>query len=360
MFLSYLFLVFLILQSRKYKQKSYIYIYSVWFLIVLFDYMFFQEIFVPFSEKFDLFFLYFSFLFSFAYLLFDEIITRAGELVTKKINLFSYRAYRLFSVMLGFLSIALCLKAFSSMSILAVRAKLAAKELSFHVGISFPFVASCVFFQNIKNEKKYCKFLAILMFLLALISSSKQFIILSFLFYIPWYKAGFKIKLIYIVFTVLVGFLLVLILHAVTGRVAGSGNLVQKTLYTINGYFLGGLAVFQLFLDGTMSQHITTGAWIKTGEWVGNVYSGFYSFYENNNVALLTFKILCISLLYAAINIRRKSIFSQFMRVYSVYPLIFFVFSDLFFAAISQWIMFSIAGLGITFIKDKSRRTFLV
>lgn len=359
MLFSYLFLLYLIFQSRKYKLNSYIYIYSVWFFVILLDYMFFQKVFVPFSEKFNFFFIYFSFLFVFAYLLFDQIITRTGQLLTKKVKLFSYRVYCLFSIILGIFSILLCLKAFSSMSILAVRAKLATKELSFHVGTSFPFVASCVFFQNIKNQKK-SKLLCILMFLLAVISSSKQFIILSFLFYIPWYKTGFKIKFIYISFTILTGFLLVLILHYVTGRVAGSGNLIQKTLYTINGYLLGGLAAFQLFLDGTMNQHITTGAWIKTGDWVGNVYSGFYSFYENKNLALLTVKTVCISLLYASINIRRKSMFSQFMRVYSIYPLIFFIFSDLFFSSISQWCMFSIAGLGITFVKDKKRSVFSI
>ena len=164
------------------------------------------------------------------------------------------------------------------MPILLVRSKIASRELSFHCGVSFPFVSSCLFFQKVNVIKKRTNFLTVLMFLLALISSSKQFIVFAFLFAIPWYRKGFKISFKAFFFIGIFGFLLVLLLHATTGRVAGSGNLFQKTLYTINGYLIGGIAAFQLFLDGTMQQNITVDGWVKTGKWIGNVYSGFYYF----------------------------------------------------------------------------------
>lgn len=353
MMLSFCFLIFLLLLSRKYKAKSFVYIYSLWYLVILIDYLFMQNVFVPFSESFDTFFLFFSFLFIFMYLIFDEVISFSGRIKFPKFQLFSYKTYFCFSVFLGLFSVLLFIKAFISMPILLARAKIASNELSFHVGISFPFVSSCLFYQNFKNYKKYKKLLIVLIFLLALISSSKQFIILAILFAIPWYKKNFKFSLLPILFVFSFGFLLILLLHAVTGRVAGSGNLFQKTVYTINGYLLGGLAAFQLFLDGTMESHITVGGWVKTGDWIGNVYSGFYGFYQNRNIFLLSLKVLAISLLYAFLNSKRKSMFLNFMRIYSLYPLLFFIFSDLYFSAVKQWFVFVIAGISLLFIKQK-------
>ena len=310
-----------------------------------------QNIFVPFSEKFDLFFLYFSFLFIFSYLVFDAIITYSGKFKITKFNFFNYKAFFLFSISLACISFLICIKAFASMPILMIRSKIASNELSFYVGVSFPFVSSCLFYENTNNINKNKKFLIIILFLLALISSSKQFIVLAFLYSVPWYKDNFKFRLLPFLAIGLFGFLLILILHTLTGRVTGSGNLIRKTVYTINGYFLGGLAVFQLFLDGVMHQHITVGSWIKTGTWIGNVYSGFYWFYKNQNLLFLTTKIQGISLLYAFVNYRRNSIFLRFIRVYSIYPFLFFIFSDLYIPAIKQWLIFVIAGIAISIIK---------
>lgn len=353
MVLSFCFLLFLLILSRKYKAKSFVYIYSLWYLGILIDYAFMQSIFVPFSERFDIFFLFFSFLFIFMYLIFDEMISFSGKIKFPKFQLFNYKTYFCFSVFLGLLSLFFFIKAFVSMPILIARSKIASNELSFHIGISFPFVSSCLFYQNLKNYKKYKKILIALIFLLAIISSSKQFIILAILFAIPWYKKDFKFSLFPILFVFAFGFLLILLLHSVTGRVAGSGSLFQRTVYTINGYLLGGLAAFQLFLDGTMESYITVGGWVKTGDWIGNVYSGFYGFYQSRSIFSLSLKILTISLLYSFLNSKRKSIFLNFMRVYSLYPLLFFIFSDLYFPAVKQWLVFVLAGISLLLIKQK-------
>ncbi len=353
MVLSFCFLIFLLLLSRKYKEKSFVYIYSLWYLGILVDYSLMQSTFVPFSERFDIFFLFFSFLFIFMYLIFDEVISFSGNIKFPKFQFFNYKTYFCFSVFLGLFSLLLFIKAFVSMPILIARTKIASNELSFHVGISFPFVSSCLFYQNLKNYKKYKKFLVALIFLLALISSSKQFIVLAILFAIPWYKKDFKFSFLPILLVFCFGFLLILLLHAVTGRVAGNGNLFQRTIYTINGYLLGGIAAFQLFLDGTMESHITVGSWVKTGDWIGNVYSGFYGFYQSRSIFLLSIKILTISLLYSFLNSKRKSIFFKFMRIYSLYPLLFFIFSDLYFPAVKQWLVFVLAGISLLLIKQK-------
>jgi len=350
MIFSFFFLSLLILLSLKYKTKSVVFIYAVWFLLIFIDYTFVQNTFVPFSKDFDFFFVSFSLIFIFNYLVFDCLFS-FSKIKFAKYKFISYQLYYLFSVYLAFISIFLCIKAFATMPILVVRSKIAANELSFHVGISFPFISSCLFFQNTNAIKKKKGFLIILLFTLAIISSSKQFIVLAFLFSIPWYTRKFKISLFAFIAIGVLGFLMILILHALTGRVAGTGNLIQKTIYTINGYLLGGIAVFQLFLDGVMQSNITTGGWVKTGKWIGNVYSGFYNFYQNRNVFILSIKIISISFLYASLNINRKSIFSNFMRIYSIYPLLFFIFADLFFPAISQWIIFSCAGFGLCLIK---------
>ena len=350
---SFAFLFFLILCTLKYKSSSFVYVYALWYVLILIDYACMQSVFVPFSKKFDLFFFYFSLLFIVMYLLFDTIITFTGKISFPHIHFFSYHYYRLFSLLVASISIFLCLKSFLTMPVLIVRSKIAASELSFHVGISFPFISSCLFYQNKTGINKHKTLLSIVLFLLAAISSSKQFIVLAFLFTVPWYVRGFKLRLWIIAVLGAFGFLLIMLLHALTGRVAGSGNLVQKTIYTINGYLLGGIAVFQLFLDGTMHSHITSGSWVKTGKWIGNVYSGFYSFYRDYNVLWLSLKIISISALYAFVNVKRKSLFSQFLRVYSIYPLLFFIFSDLFFPAIAQWSAFAVAGICVSCICPK-------
>lgn len=353
MFLAFCFLGFLVLVSLKQNRKSFVFSYSLWYLIMLADYAAARKIFVPFSDRFELFFFYFSFLFVFAYLLFDEVITHIGIYKERKFSFYSYKTFFLFSVFLAFVSLFICAKAVVTLPILEVRSKIAGEELSFHVGLSFPFVSACLFYQNINGIKKNRKFLLVLLFLLAVISTSKQFIVLMFLYSVPWYKKDFKFRFLPFLLIGLFGFIFILILHALTGRVAGSGNLVQKTLYTINGYFLGGLAVFQLFLDGTMEQHITSGAWVKTGKWIGNVYSGFYNFFYEQSYLLLSVRVLFISLLYAFLNFRRKSVFAGFLRIYSIYPLLFFIFADLYVPAVKQWLIFVFAGAGISFIKNR-------
>lgn len=353
MTLSLFFLLFLVFLSQKYKYRSFVFVYAVWYFAIITDYLFVQDIFVPFSSKFDTFFLYFSFLFIFLYLIVDSIIYFSGNLRVKKISFFNYRSYFLFSVFLAFISLFIFIRAFILMPINGIRETLVSGELSFRVGLSFPFVSSCLFYQNLRKIEKNKKFLVFILFLLAFISTSKQFIVLAFLFSVPWYTKNFKCKVLPFVFIGIFGFLLIFILHAFTGRVAGSGNLLQKTLYTINGYFLGGIAVFQLFLDGTMQQHITTGSWVKTGKWIGNVYSGFYSFYQNYSLLILSVKILGISILYAFLNSRKKSLFLNFLRIYSIYPLLFFIFSDLYLPAIKQWFVFCIAGFCLILIKER-------
>lgn len=355
MIASFFILIFLITISRKYKTSSFVYIYSMWYLIILFDYLLVQNTFVPFSSLFDPFFVYFSLMFVFLYLLIDGVLVYSGKIRFKKISFYSYNFFLLFSLFLAFMSILVFIKTFVSMPFLLVRSMIASKEISFHIGVSFPFVSACLFYQNIKNISKYKKFLTVILFFLALISSSKQFIVLAFLYSVPWYTGKFRLKLFPVLLVVMTGFLLFLLLHVVTERVVGTGNLVQKTMYTINGYLLGGIAVFQLFLDGRMQQHITVDSWVKTGDWIGNVYSGFYNFYKERSIALLTVRIFCIALLYAFFNSKRKSAFSKFIRVYSVFPLLFFIFSDLYMPSIKQWLMFIFAGIGISLLtSDRS------
>ena len=61
MILSLLFLSLLVLVSHKYKYRSFVYIYSVWFIVILFNYAVFQNIFVPFSKNLICFFYVFRF-----------------------------------------------------------------------------------------------------------------------------------------------------------------------------------------------------------------------------------------------------------------------------------------------------------
>lgn len=357
---SLFFLSFFLILSRKRGRNSNVFIFSIWYIMILLDYSFYQPQLVPFSKKFDSFFLFFCILYIFSYLLFNTVFhySKLSNIRLIKTNILTYDTYFFLCTCLTLFSFISFLTYMKMYSFSIFREMIAGGDLSTHVGISFPFICTLIYYQNIYNIKKYRKLTVLQLFLLMCIATSKMFFVLGLLYLIPWYKKEFKIKISYILLIVIGGILFFALVHILTNRVVGSGNIFNKVFYMFNGYLLGGIAIFQTHLDGTLANHVTVHPWVRVGKWVGNVYSGFYSFYHDYSYSIFALKTVSIGFLYALLNC--KSIICGFIKIYAIYPFLFFIFSDLFYPSVKQWIIFIIAGVAISCINDGGKKCVFV
>jgi hypothetical protein len=268
--------------------------------------------------------------------------------------LYSYRVY--FTLCIGAALCSLLMFAWALVSVrdfVRIREMVASRALSFRVGVSFPLVASLLFYMKTMNIRKGQRLVSALLIALAGISSSKIFIVMAMLYLIPWYKKGFKASARLLLFAAAAGVASFAAAHMSRGLISAKSarTLLEIALRQINGYLLGGFAAFQTYLDGRM---ITMdGGWVRTGEWVGNVYSAFYSLFHERAYGYFFARIMFISLLYAIIFVS-KGIGFRFLKVYAVFPLLFIFFSDWFFSA--MWVSFGGAALGISFIGETGER----
>ena len=348
---SIVLLCFFFLISRNRKINSIIYIFSVWYLIVITDLILTQNMFVAISKKFDMVFVIFMCVFIFSYLLCNLIFDYNPNITGIRIKIFKYEVYFLICFLLTLLSLFLFIKALLTYPFPVVREKIGAGELSCKVGISFPFVCGLLYYQKINNIKKFRKLSFVLLLILIIVATSKMFFIIGLLYVVPWYKKGFEFKIRYVFYIVLTGISFFAVLHLVTNRVVGDGNFIQKVMYMLNGYFIGGMAIFQTHLDHTLISHITVAPWVRVGNWVGNVYSGFYSFFINYSYLEFCINTFFVGFMYAILN--RKELVFRFVKIYSIYPFLFFIFSDLYIAGITQWLIFFFVGVCIDLIRKR-------
>ncbi len=343
-FYSLLTLVYLLLINKKIDKNNSIYIFSLSFIIFISVYSFYQYFFIPFSAKFDSFFVSFVAIFAGFYYVFKYFFGhfKINGIINITIN---YQKYHNFSIFLSFISIILFLRYFITMPFSMLREQVIHEGLSFYVGISFPFVASCLYYQNIYNIKKGRLVLVALCVILAIISTSKQFFVMTLLYAVPWYKKDYKINILYIIVIAFFGFLLFSLNHVLREIGQNHGNFWESNFRTLLGYFLGGLAAFQLHLD-----YVPLSGFVETGEWWGNVYTGFYNFFEDYDWYVLTIKVMGMSLFYAIFDsYKSRYIQAHFISIFGVFPLIFIVFSDMFYH--HTLLTYIIVGICLGFVK---------
>jgi hypothetical protein len=204
--------------------------------------------------------------------------------------------------------------------------------------------------MRVKNILKWQKLVILLIVLLAIISTSKIFIVLSFLYIVPWYKKKFKLNLKLIIVLLTLGLVSFIGIHISRGLIDSEDkkDIMDIAVRQINGYCLGGFAAFQAFLDDKM---IINDGWVKTGDWIGNVYSGFYSYFNEKKYIYFFGRIIVMSLIYSVIYTSKKIQF-DFLKIYAVFPLLFIFFSDMLFS--TMLFTFGTAGFGISFIRKLS------
>lgn len=365
--------IFFLMSFKMKINDSFVKAFSVIWFCYLSIYELSSNTFVSVSSNFDFIFLIFFFGVILFYLLTRELLLLCNfsiytfvPIIKKDIFYFISFCFFLFSTISFIYYIYLY-------GIVGFRQFFLENDLSLHVGMSFPFCAGSYFLARYINDKTWERLFLILMFILAIISTSKIFVVLSILFVSGFYEKSFKLNIKKLFIVLSVALIFFFSLHLFMGKIAGQSkfSIFGAVLFTLQGYLLGGLAVFQLQLDNAFTptdvynslynflshtpESVTTvvnNGWVKTGQWVGNVYSGFsewYAYASTMGIILLSF---FIGFFHAVINYFSKvSLFFRFLRVLSYYSLFFFIFSDTYLRAFPMYVSFSIAAFFITITK---------
>lgn len=352
-FLSIIILIFFMIISSFCRDK-FLKIFSSINLFGVILYSSAQKDFLVFSEHFDIFFLIYLSTFLVSYCL-SKGFCKVYRLKDNNYVFFHLPTYRILIFFAIGLSLSIFVFSIFRYPFLTLRSMIAERSISFYISISFPMCASYLFYLNLIQKNRQSAIATVVLFVLALISTSKIFFIIFLLFSIPWYRKGFKLSFKILFAVMLVGFSSFSLLHIITNRVVGGNDsLIKNIIFTMEGYYIGGLAAFQTFLDGTMKSYMTSGGWIKTGKWVGNVYSGFYYLFAEKSYVFFIARCFFVGFLYGVIWANAsKNYFWKALSVYSVFPVCFIFFSDFFFGGWVQWCCFAAAAFILNSVKQK-------
>lgn len=372
-------LVFIV--TSKFKiYNSFLKSFSLIWFSLLGIYYLFQDRFIPFSSKFDSVFYLFFLGAIIAYIFSSYIFSKLNlKLLTFK-PIFNVNAFYLIALLFFLISLFRFLYYILEFGLMDFRILFLEENLSLSVGISFPMVAGAYYLSEVVGDLKTKKLLMLMMFVLAAMSTSKIFFVIFIIFISGFYKEKFKFNPVQITFLVFLGFIFFAIIHLLTNRIAGDFDdsflgILEALVFTMVGYLIGGLAVFQSQLNGHFNANIIydnfllflinkpsivydleTVQWVKTGEWVGNVYSGFSNWYFNGEELSILFLGCFIGVLYSFIFYYAKYSYAiNYIKIFSFYPLIFFVFSDTYIAATKIWLAFCIVSFIICITNFQKR-----
>lgn len=375
-FLSSAFLLILFLSRWKKKFiNSYIKSFSmIWFLLLII-YYFCQPMFVPYARDFDYYFMLFLFTNILAYVLFSLFFEIMPKIKIKKI----ISAKQLYTI--SVVTLIYCILKFSiyfglSGSFEVLRANVLNEGWSFGVGIAFPFSAGAYYYSRLNSEKKASIFFLISMIILAVISTAKMFFIILLLYLSGFYLKSYSISIGKVISYIILGFVMFALIHILMNKISHKfpDSILLSLIYTLTGYIFGGFGVFQLSLDGLYTNgmgyatfldflinnwlqkgSITEGGWVYTGEWLGNVESGFTPWYLYAGAWGIAMLGAFMGAIYAFIySFSKKYHEFMFLKVYSYYPMIFLVFYDTIMHSFTTWFGFSMVTFLLLLTKKSS------
>lgn len=343
-FMSMAVLLLVLLYELQKNGKTIVWLFSCFCLSILALYSFSIKDFVPYALNFDAFFTYFVAVF---YLAYCGALAFLHNIRFKTRQIFCpvpFKMYTNLGVMFSvFQLIRGCVYLWSH-SYSELRISINNGTVSFHSAITVAWMTSVLYLENFRNGKRMVRtVLSLLIVALAILSTSKMFFVVAMLYVVPWYRPNFQLKPKEILFIVSLGLGGFFIYHVFTGRlVGGFTSTITNTVFTLRGYFLGGLAAFQAFLE---NEHMVMG-WIRTGRWTGNVYSAFYELFREHNYVLFTIRTISISILYALLQ--RQTTTLRYLKIYALFPLLMIFFDEMFIKAWEQWLCFIIANFFVT------------
>ncbi|SFH67143.1 hypothetical protein SAMN04487861_1026 [Selenomonas ruminantium] len=345
--------VFMSIEGYIHSAKTQMFIFLAFCLTTVLIYSLVGELFGGFSVKFDNFFSVFVCSLYLSYSLCLYIVKQFKFKINLLFSLFEYKYYFAFVMIFSYIEIMIGIYYVSTSSYAGLRALINANSVSLHSGITSAMVTSIMFMEyEFFNRKKVRIFIAFTLFFLAILSTSKIFILLAIIYIVPWYTKWYHMGVkqsLFMLFIIIGCFMMSQLLLGKVAEIDGSSNAVVSLTYTMMGYYLGGLASFQLFLDGIISSEP---GWVRTGAWLGNVYSAFLSLFVEKNYLIFMIKVSMIGAFYALLTTDSYSI--RYLKNYGWLALLM-VFYDNMFGA-NQLVCFLITSIFINIFSNNFKR----
>jgi hypothetical protein len=320
----------------------------------------FDETFEPLSYSLTIDIIMFVFCFIFTYRFFNIFLSAIGHRTIKRIinkkHLYYLSIALFFFVLIKFFFLLIASGAESALDFRLFFAGVDDGEAkSIGAGIAFPFLMASYYISKIESDVKYSRLFLYMSLIVAILSTAKIFLLL-FLFYvlsINRYRLSFKGLFIISLY----GFGLFALSSIVLNKFSndGDGNLLLAILNTFNVYFMAGLAAFQNILDGI---YPNDDGWMKIGNWLTNVYTAFYSWYQLFGEHYTIVSGILLGFFYS-VFVNKSKLFHQLFYFYSIfllYPLFMIVFAEQYIEGFKMHVIYLFCSIIVGLVKLKGER----
>jgi len=365
-------IIYALLVRKQPLLESYAKIFAVEWIFLLSIYLMYQKEFVPLSNHFSFVFLMFFVPFVLADYYWSKTIHYIPEIRFPAV--ISANLFFMLACAAAVLSVGLAVHAVRSIGVASFagfRELFVGSDeigpVSIGTGVSFPLVCGAWYLSRVM-EKRYVSLLfGFLAIILAILTTSKVFLFIALIYAVPLASNGKPTMtaktFINIAVAALVTFAL---LHLFLGKIAGipgQQGILEGLMVTLRVYLLGAIAGLQHVLDGTFiyphnqmwifvanlfpdfveAPKTIILPWSSIGIWETNVYSAFASWYEAVGVLGLAVIGFLLGSFYAWLF--RSCSTLLFLRIFSLFPLLFMFHQDFFFESVRIWIGFSFVAV---------------
>ena len=349
-FTGFILILFAIIIKRltpSQSKKNIVLIANAFWGILLVGYAINEQYFVPLSATTLFFILAFLFFFSMTYIL----IARSGRVVFSFGTGFIESKYIYwFAGMINIISICfgIILLYNNHFSLKVMREGILDGSVSgFGLGISLPLSFCCMYLARHENKKNYFYCFTLFSFLLAVLSTSKIFLIL-FLVYIVGINSYVSKKKLLIYGTFVFG--LFALSSIILGKFSSDpeGKIISAIFDTLRVYLFSGLAAFNLYVEknvtlpenlllypfkevwGTTKDIPKTDIlpWINTGVWDTNVYTAFAPWYQSLGLYAAIIIGILLGFYYGIWFSFRQNLAVGFYQTFLCFPLLMLFFQE--------------------------------
>lgn len=345
-----LLIVCMCIEAYNRTYRSQIFIFLLFCLITIWIYYFTNVTLCDFSSSFDVFFSVFIacfYLFYFASSFFFQKIKIKFNMTFSALN---YKTFFYCSMLFCYYELIYGAYLVYVNSYAGLRTLINDGGISLHSAVTIALISCFLFIEYMYlHRKKMLLLLLVTMFILAILSTSKIFVVLAVMYAFPWYIKESKIGLKGIFIMLVVISVLSMLINSMKGAVAsyeGTTSGWLPLLYTLHGYYLGGLAAFQLYLDGFV---FPVNGWVRTGLWLGNVYSAFTSLFAERDYLIFLIRVAIMGVFYGMFVKKADSL--MYLKVYSWLALLMIFYDNMFGA--DQLICFIVSAILVNIFSNQ-------
>lgn len=346
-------------------------------LILLVLYLTNEWQFVPLGVSADLIIFLFIVIFTFAYNISSKVsfcieVPRLGLI-------FVFYAVAFFAIVLSiyrFYAVLGMGHVYDAMSLRGVLSDDTGEKVGFGIGYVYPLGVSAWFLARIRNDV-YIKYIfGVLIFVLSLMTTSKIFVLMYFMFLVPVGYSISRPKFLHVVAIALTSLLVFSLMHIALEKLINPEQGILYSLYTtFSTYLLGGLAGFQMYESGyayfpsnvvwkpvgdfvpwlidVPSSAILP--WIDVGYWYTNTYTAFA--YWLDGFGLVGFIGFVFALGFFGKQLSdSKHVFGLLLERVFLFSLLIVYHQDFFLSSIKVWIGFVFFGCLAVIFSDKNSK----